>query len=72
MTLTGTPVFGTAFANTTDLGMVVAAQNATFSGAATGQRYAANTNSVINTGGGGPTFLPGSINGAVTNGGVYV
>lgn len=38
----------------------------------TGQRYYADTNSVITVDGGGATFLPGSIAGATATGGQYI
>jgi hypothetical protein len=45
--------------------------NTGFSGAATGKRFNVTDNAVIDTGGSGLTFLPGSIAGAIKNGGVY-
>jgi hypothetical protein len=46
----------------------------TFSGAATGARYYAAGHSVIDTGGGGASYLPGDAAGSVdaTTHGVYV
>jgi hypothetical protein len=44
----------------------------TFTGTATGQRYTAGYNGVIDTAGGGPNYLPGTIAGALTAGGQYV
>lgn len=43
----------------------------TFVGSATGPRYLATLNGVINTGGGGANFLPGSTAGSVGSGGQY-
>ena len=51
---------------------IIAIQAATFVGSATGTRYSATTNGVINTNGGGATFLPGSVAGSTANGGQYV
>jgi hypothetical protein len=67
ITLTGTPSFGSAFAYC-DGGYLIIPSN-TFSGSATGPRYAASNNGVINTGGGGATYLPGSSSGTGTNSG---
>lgn len=69
-TLTGTPAF-TQTVRSTDGGQV-ALSGITFVGTATGVRYSASTNGVINTGGGGANFIPGSIAGATTTGGQYV
>lgn len=44
----------------------------TFVGTATGQRYFAEVNGVINTSGGGANFFPGNAAGAVQTGGQYV
>lgn len=41
-------------------------------GSGTGQRYLANSNSVIGTGGGGANYYPGTVAGAVASGGQYV
>jgi hypothetical protein len=71
VTLTGTPNFTTAFANTNLLG-VINCLGLTFTGSATGQRYNATQNSVINTSGGGATYLPGNTAGASSSGGLYV
>lgn len=70
ITLTGTPAFSGAFALTSQLAMVLAGFN-TFSGAATGTRYSASTNSVIGVNGGGATYLPGNVGGATATGGQY-
>jgi hypothetical protein len=43
----------------------------TFVGTATGTRYGAVDNGVIQTGGGGPNYFPGSVAGAVNTGGQY-
>jgi len=46
--------------------------SAAFIGAATGAKYGALACGVINTGGGGAGYLPGSTAGSVANGGVYM
>ena len=46
--------------------------NLTISGAATGRRYLATSNAVINLYGKPTDFLPGDVVGAVSSGGVYV
>ena len=70
-TLVGTPAFSDAYARASECG-VVDFRSATFSGAATGPRYDVNTNGVINTGGGGASFLPGNSSGVSATGGQYV
>ncbi|PTB28836.1 hypothetical protein C9I56_11135 [Paraburkholderia caribensis] len=69
-TLTGTPTFSTAFAYAA-YGRI-SAIGSTFSGAATGNRYSALINGVINTAGGGANFFPGSVAGSSASGGQYV
>jgi hypothetical protein len=71
VTLTGTPAFSGAFAQSLIGGMTVINGN-TFSGAATGVRYDSQSNSVIFTGGGGPTALPGDAAGTTATGGQYI
>lgn len=69
VTLTGTPAFATfAVALRSSLLFLT---GITFSGTATGQRYNANTNSVIETGSASATYLPGNSAGTVTTGGQY-
>jgi hypothetical protein len=68
-TLTGTPAF-TAFARADDLGYI-RCPGMTFTGSATGQRYNINTNGVIQTSGGGASYLPGNSAGATATGGQY-
>jgi len=69
VTLTGTPAF-TVFASATDGGVMVLNGN-TFSGSATGTRYDATLNGVIDTAGGGATYLPGNASGTTATGGQY-
>lgn len=71
VTLSGTPAFSNSFASAFALGFLQI-EGATFSGSATGTRYVANTNGVINTNGGGASYFPGSIAGSTASGGQYV
>jgi hypothetical protein len=71
VTLVGTPAFSTAYAVANEMSCMDV-QLMTFSGSATGQRYAANLNSLITSGGGGATFLPGSVGGTNDASSVYV
>lgn len=59
ITLTGTPAFSSRFAYANRLGLIICDGN-TFSGSATGARYRVTLNSVIDTNGGGTTYLPGN------------
>jgi hypothetical protein len=64
--LVDTPAFSSAFAagsfcGTANFGAI------TFSGAATGPRFSAGTNSVLSTSGGGATYFPGNSAGSGTN-----
>lgn len=68
-TLTGSPAF-TQFIGASS-GGTVALSNPTIVGTATGGRYIAETNGVINTFGKAATFLPGSIAGTNPTGGIY-
>lgn len=70
ITLTGTPGFSISFANSTSAGLITADTN-TFTGSATGARYGAQTNGVINTNGAGASYLPGNAAGTTATGGVY-
>jgi hypothetical protein len=70
-TLTGTPAFS-YFAYAAGISNLQHA-GGTFSGAATGKRYNAIQNSLINTNGGGANYFPGDAAGdAPTSGGQYV
>lgn len=71
ITLTGTPAFSVAFATAANNSAIVCNAN-TFSGAATGTRYSAAANGVINTNGGGASYLPGNAVGSTGTGGQYV
>ncbi|MBR8228104.1 hypothetical protein KDX05_07235 [Burkholderia vietnamiensis] len=70
VTLTGTPAFSTSFANAGFLGLVTAS-GVTFSGSATGSRYSATMNGVVNSGAAGASFFPGSTAGSTATGGQY-
>lgn len=69
-TLSGTPAF-TYFSLFED-GAIYKSQSNTYSGGATGQRYLAQLNGVINTNGGGANYFPGNVAGATATGGQYV
>lgn len=70
ITITGTPAFSGQFANAASLSQHLVNAN-TFSGSATGTRYSATLNAVIDTGGGGATYLPGNVGGTTATGGQY-
>lgn len=81
ITLTGTPAFSASFASVSmnstlraaaDPDLAPATLAVVFSGSATGTRYSAVTNGVIDTGGGGASFIPGSSVGSTATGGQYV
>lgn len=69
VTITGTPAF-TAFANAGGGGAIFSFGN-TYSGSATGLRYSATLNGVINTSGGGASYFPGGTAGTTATGGQY-
>lgn len=74
VTLTGTPAFSAGFAQVNTASCLVFGLGgvATFTGAATGARYAIDNMSLISTGSSGPTYLPGSISGTnVGHGATY-
>jgi hypothetical protein len=70
VTLTGTPGFASAFAGAGQCG-VIHAVSVTFSGAATGPRYGASMNGVIETAGGGVSYFPGNSVGTTGTGAQY-
>lgn len=70
ITLTGAPAFSAYFAGVAE--GTVSVRGCTFVGAATGRRYLAHKNGVIDVGDGGDTCLPGDVIGYTANGGVYV
>lgn len=71
VTVSGTPAFSTAFAVALSLSDLELA-GITFTGSATGSRYNSINNSLINTNGGGATYLPGNSGGTTGTGGLYV
>lgn len=71
ITLTGTPNFTTAFAQSFNLGTIVPSSSCVFVGAATGTRYSVSLNAVIRVDGAGAAYLPGSVAGAPATGGQY-
>jgi len=69
VTVSGTPAFTTfAYGQET---ATIRCPNITFAGSATGTRYVSNLNSLIQTNGGGATYLPGSVSGTTATGGLY-
>ena len=71
VTLTGTPVFSSEFALAQFFGFInIAGQ--TFSGSATGTRFSATVNGLINTNSAGLTYLPGSVAGSSATQGQYI
>lgn len=74
VTLIGTLNFSNAFVYADRLGLATfLAASFNVSGATvTGKRYSATSNAVINSGGGGATFFPGSIDGTFATGGLYL
>lgn len=70
VTLSGTPAFSAAFA-VAEEGGEVRITATTFSGSATGTRYSAILNGVINTNGAGVNFFPGNAAGSTATGGQY-
>ena len=71
VTLAGTPAFSYYFASANNCGVVVF-RSVTFAGAATGVRYSAVTNAVIDTAAAGAAYLPGGTAGTTATGGQYV
>jgi hypothetical protein len=70
ITLTGTPAFVQAFAWSQSHARLTVNGN-TFSGSATGTRYYADTLGLIDTQGGGASYLPGNAAGSTVTGAVY-
>lgn len=70
VTVSGTPAWGTACAYTSMTG-VIYSSGPVWSGAATGTRYSASLNGVINSGGGGANYFPGDVAGSTATGGQY-
>lgn len=71
VTLSGVPAFSSFFAGANNMGFFRSA-SVTYSGSATGPRYFAAANSVIQTDGAGTSALPGNSAGATSSGGQYL
>lgn len=70
VTLTGTPAFSSAFANA-DANGLISVYSTTFSGSATGKRYNATLNAIVNSFSAGVNALPGNVSGTTATGGLY-
>jgi hypothetical protein len=68
--ITGTPNFSNAFAYAINLGQILGPY-ASISGTATGQKYVASYNAIINTNGAGVNYFPGNSAGNTALGGQY-
>jgi hypothetical protein len=71
ITVSGTPAFSNTFC-LTENNAYSNFFSPIFSGSATGKRYDVTSSAVINTFGGGATFLPGNVSGTVATGGQYL
>lgn len=71
VTITGTPAFSNAFLFCTNLSES-RWRGMTFSGSATGKRYSVVNLGLIDTNGGGASYLPGNSSGTTGTGGTYV
>lgn len=72
ITLSGTPAFSTSFIEVDSVSFAfVYSPSWTFSGSGTGKRYISNTNSHLETSGGGGIFFPGNVAGTTDGFGVY-
>jgi hypothetical protein len=69
--LSGTPAFGVAFVDADRCG-VAGFFSVTWSGSATGKRYSATANGVVDTFGQATTWLPGNSAGTTASGGQYI
>lgn len=63
--------FSTCFAESDRLGIITARGSLAFTGSATGKRYAATLNGIIDTNTADPNRLPGNEAGSVATGGLY-
>lgn len=73
VTLTGTPNFSIAFIRATITGFIDSGSSKlTYTGAATGVRYTADANGVINVPGSGVNYFPGNAAGTLFSGGQYI
>jgi len=71
-TVTGTPAFGFGFAEASGLGFIQVLGSASYSGAATGTRYAVSQNSLITGTSANASFFPGNASGSTSSGGQYL
>lgn len=71
VTVTGTVTVSGGFVTTSQLGALYMLTCTFTGGTVTGDRYYADTNSVIVTGGGGASYFPGSVAGSTATGGQY-
>jgi hypothetical protein len=71
VTLTGTPAWSTAGFYAAYFGFIFVPGD-TFSGSATGKRYISDRLSLIDTNGGGASYLPGNVAGTTSNSGLYL
>ncbi len=72
LTLSGTPSWAGAFAAASYCGLIYFYPSVvTLTGAATGPRYSASYNSIIQTQGSGASYLPGNAAGGTSTGGLY-
>jgi hypothetical protein len=69
ITLSSTPAFSSVFAQAFDTGVIECGALIFAGTGATGSRYSVTNNAVINTSGGGTTYLPGNSVGSGTNSG---
>jgi hypothetical protein len=68
----GTPTYSGAFATASNTGAILRASTApTISGSATGTRYSASMNGIIQTNGAGANYFPGTVAGTTATGGQY-
>ena len=74
VTLTGTPAFSYAFASLANCASIFCAGVPTFSGSASSGtiKYSVSANSVLNTGSGNTSLLPGGTAGTLATGGQYL
>ncbi len=70
VTITGTPAFSSAFVVGSRTGVFNLPGN-TYSGSATGARYIASFNAIIDVANGGASYLPGNAAGSTASGGQY-
>lgn len=71
ITLVGGPGFANSTISAVNNGTVIFDSAASWIGTASGKRYDANLNGVINSGGSGVNFIPGNIAGTTATGGQY-